>query len=404
VTAGPGPDVSGGARPAILCLAHLRWNWVWQRPQHVLTRAALRYPVLYVNEPVVTRRGAEARVRTIAESGELVALQPYISGADVGTERLRAAYAALIRDLLLERGWLRRDRGALVTTRPLIGWFYTPMPTNVVDEVPLDLVVYDNMDELADFTNAPPELRRQEERLLARADVVFAGSPSLYDLKKGRHRDVHLFASGVEAADFASASGTAADVPVDVRDARRPIIGYFGVLDERLDTRLLDGVAAMRPDWTWLMIGPVATKIRRDSLPRRENIRYLGMKRYHELPSYLAAFDVAIMPFAMNAATRYLRPTKTLEYMAAHKPVVSSPLADVVRFYSSVVRVGRTPEEFVDQIEAALGETPRERAERVRREELLLASSSWERIVSDMLAIVGDRLARRLRARPAVGR
>ncbi len=171
------------------------------------------------------------------------------------------------------------------------------------------------------------------------------------------------------------------------------------MIDERSDLDLLASVADLRPDWTWVMVGPVI-KIEERALPRRRNIIYPGKKRYDVLPLYLAGFDVTMIPFAMNDATRYLLPTKTLEYMAAHKPIVSTPVKDVVDFFGSVVRIAATPEQFVGQVEAALRETEGERAERTRREATLLAAHSWDGIVGRMQSLIEDRLAGKLAARP----
>jgi UDP-galactopyranose mutase len=285
-------------------------------------------------------------------------------------------------------GW-RRSSASLVL------WLYTPTVLRFIDILGPDLVVYDVMDELSAFKSAPPRLLEQEKELLARIDLVFAGSPSLYESKKGRHRDVHLFPSGVAPADFAPALGGNLSAPPELRDAPRPIVGFYGVIDERLDLELLESVAELRPGWTWVMVGPII-KIEERSLPRTPNIVYPGQKRYDELPAYLAAFDVTMMPFALNDATRYISPTKTLEYMAAHKPIVSTPITDVVDLYGSVVRIAATPEAFVGQVDAALGETEEMQAERVHREEELLSRYSWDHIVGEMRALIEDRLARKL--------
>lgn len=371
----------------IACFAHVGWDWVWQRPQQVLSRVARRHPVLYFNEPKIGRPDIPARLWRAGGGYNLTAFQPFFPDRRDVSEVLETLYERLVGDHLDGRGWVR---GA----RPLVAWFYTPMPVGLIDRLRPDLVVYDMMDELANFKGAPAALPEREARLFERADIVFAGSPGLYEAKKHRHADVHLFPSGVEPADFSPASRRDSAAPSELHGAPRPVVGFYGVVDERLDLDLLRAVAELRPRWTWAIVGPVL-KIDEASLPRRPNIVYTGMKSYDQLPAYLGAFDVAMIPFAMNEATLYLRPTKTLEYMAAHKPIVSTPLGDVAEGYGSVVRIAATPEEFVAQVEAALGESDGAKAERARREAELLAPHTWDGIVGAMLALVEDRLARK---------
>jgi UDP-galactopyranose mutase len=222
------------------------------------------------------------------------------------------------------------------------------------EHVRASLVVYDCMDELSAFRGAPPELIERERRLLARADRVFTGGVSLYEAKRHLHRSVHAFPSSVDVPHFAAARKRQPD-PEDQAPIGRPRLGFYGVIDERLDTDLLAAAAALRPDWNFVLVGPVV-KIDAAQLPRGANVHYLGPKLYEELPRYLAGWDVALMPFARNESTRFISPTKTPEYLAAGRPVVSTPIADVVRSYgeTGLVRIADTPEGFVAAAEAAL--------------------------------------------------
>lgn len=405
--------------PDLVCVSHLTWDWVWQRPQQLLARLSRRYPVLYVEEPWI-RIGPPSEELTVREvdPGLRIARLELSSDADTFWRRLdetrdqdgfhpsevskeieaatlmfESRFQPRLEDEVRRyvTGWRRRDA-------PLVLWLYTPMVVRFVDLLGPDLVVYDAMDELSSFRSAPRRLPELERKLLARADLVFAGTPSVYAAKKDRHPDVHLFPSGVEPADFAPSRAENVPVPDELRGVSRPVIGYCGVIDERSDLDLLASVADLRPDWTWVMVGPVI-KIEERALPRRRNIIYPGKKRYDELPLYLAGFDVTMIPFAMNDATRYLLPTKTLEYMAAHKPIVSTPVKDVVDFFGSVVRIAATPEQFVGQVEAALRETEGEKTERLRREATLLSAHSWDGIVGRMQSLIEDRLAGKLAAR-----
>lgn len=274
-------------------------------------------------------------------------------------------------------------------------WLYTPVVVNFIDLLQPDLVVYDVMDELTAFKYAPQRLKEQEQELLARADLVFGGGPSLYESKKNRHPDVHLFPSGVEQEHFAQALQPDLPLPPEMQDLSRPIIGYYGVIDERLDLDLLAQVAETRPDWNLVMIGPTL-KIEERALPRPGNIYYLGKQEYERLPAFLKAFDVAMMPFALNESTRFISPTKTLEYMAAHKPIVSTPIPDVISLYGSVVRIAATPDAFVHEVQAALEEPPQQSQARLQTANELLERYSWDHIARDIQALIEDRLSRKL--------
>ncbi|MDP9365392.1 MAG: glycosyltransferase [Chloroflexota bacterium] len=410
---------SSAARPDLVCVSHLTWDWVWQRPQQLLARLSRHYPVLYVEEPWIrigppsdelTVREVEPNLRVarlelcsdpdtfwrrLDETRDRDGFHPSEVSRDIeaATLMFESRFQPRLEDEVgrYVAGWRRKDA-------PLVLWLYTPMVVRFVDLLGPDLVVYDAMDELSSFRSAPPRLAELERDLLARADLVFAGTPSVYERKTSRHPDVHLFPSGVEPADFAPARDARLPPPRELQGAPRPVVGYCGVIDERSDLDLLASVADLRPDWTWVLVGPVI-KIEERALPRRRNIVYAGKKRYDELPQYLAAFDVTMIPFAMNDATRYLLPTKTLEYMAAGKPVVSTPVPDVVASFGSVVRIAATPEEFVGQVEAALRETDGERTSRVRHEETLLAAHSWDGVVGRMRSLIEDRLVRKPAAR-----
>src|SRR5437763_12660095 len=302
----------------ILCFSHLRWDWVYQRPQHLLARLARDhgYRVSFVEEPYPPDRETSAPSWT---------LFPEVApGVTRCVPRLRAAWPffldeqgpdtramrCLLRQLVAERGIVRP-----------VAWFYTPLALPLLDEVAgragVRAVVYDCMDELALFKGAPPAALEREEELLRRADVVFTGGRSMYEARRGRHPNLRLFPSSVDADHFARALLPETAVPDDARPAT-PTLGFYGVLDERLDLDLIDAVAALRPDWRLVLVGPVA-KIEPGDLPRRPNISYLGLRPYEALPGYLKGWDVCLMPFARNDATRSISPTKTLEYLAADK-------------------------------------------------------------------------------------
>ncbi len=408
---------SDGGTADIVCVSHIWWDFVWQRPQHVISRLASRHRVLWVDEPMIEigPRHEAFEVTAVSEKlrlGRLVLrsdpetfrrrLDETRDGAgghpfDVSSTLERASL--MFESRFQER--LEREVSAYVASwrrNRLVLWLYTPLAVRFIDLLNPDLVVFDVMDDLASFRFAPERLVEQERELMRRADLVFAGGPTLHETRRSRHGDLHLFPSGVDEAHFATALHDELPIPEPMRPFPRPIVGYFGVIDERIDLDLLRGVAAARPDWSVLMIGPLL-KLREEWLPHLPNLHFVGKRTYDELPAHLKAFDVAVMPFAINDATRSISPTKTLEYMAAHRPVVSTPIPDVAALYGSVVRFGATVGEFVEQIEAALAETGAERDERRERERALLGAYSWDRIVHEMDALVEARLEARLAAR-----
>jgi UDP-galactopyranose mutase len=254
------------------------------------------------------------------------------------------------------------------------------------------------MDELSAFSGAPRDLLRRERELFARADVVFTGGHSLYEAKRAHHSNVHAFPSSVDAAHFASASGRTARLsePADQRDLPGPRVGFFGVVDERMDLALVARLADELPACSVVIVGPVA-KIDPSSLPRRPNLHWLGQKTYDELPAYLAGWDVALMPFALNDATRFISPTKTLEYLAAAKPVVSTAIRDVVTPFGELglVRIGAGAQ-FVEHVAAALRArgTPEE-ARRTASADAWVASTSWDRTWEAMHGLLRDATSRR---------
>jgi glycosyltransferase involved in cell wall biosynthesis len=308
-------------RPILVCFSHLRWDFVFQRPQHLLSRAAREWRVYYLEEPRF-EAGAEAHLESTTTNEGVERLVPVLSeGLD------DAGVVAEQRDLV--DSFL-----SLLPEAPSVAWYYTPMALRFTDHLSFPVVVYDCMDELSHFRGAPPELTQLESDLLDRADVVFTGGYSLYESKRQRHSNVHAFPSSVDTAHYLPARDRSVAEPADLAGIAKPRIGYFGVIDERIDLDLIEAVATQRPGWHILMIGPTA-KVDPSSLPKQPNIHWLGMKRYAELPRYLAGLDVGWMPFAINDATRFISPTKTPEFLAAGVPVVSTPVHDVVRSWGA---------------------------------------------------------------------
>jgi UDP-galactopyranose mutase len=241
------------------------------------------------------------------------------------------------------------------------------------------------MDELSGFKFAPSTIGSLEDELLARADVVFAGGRSLYLAKRGRNANTFLFPSSVDADHFRQARQHLPE-PADQAGIAHPRIGYFGVIDERIDLRLIAHLARSRPDWNIVMVGPVA-KIKEGQLPRAANLHWLGIKPYDALPAYLSGWDVAIMPFALNEATRHISPTKTPEYLCGGKPVVSTPIEDVVRTYGGrlLVSIAAYPRGFELAVSEALST---DRGDLLRRADNFLGNQSWDVTWVDMERLV----------------
>jgi glycosyltransferase involved in cell wall biosynthesis len=375
---GPGGRTAG---VDLVCFSHLRWDFVFQRPQHLLSRCATQRRVFFVEEPIY---GDELRLDVSHREHGVVLAVPHIP-------RERQAEAEVLQEVLLHHLF------ALYGVSAYVLWYYTPMPMAWTRRLDPLAVVYDCMDELSAFRGAPPELREREAELFGRADLVFTGGLSLYEAKRGQHPNVHAFPSSIDRAHFARAREIDADPP-DQAQIPHPRLGFFGVVDERLDIELLDWLARARPDWHFVIIGPVV-KIDPAALPRHRNVHYLGGKSYQELPAYIAGWDVATLLFALNESTRYISPTKTPEYLAAGKPVVSTPIRDVARPYGElgIVRIAATPEEFVAAAAAALAE---DGAARLSAADEFLSDTSWDKTWAEMWGLIEGVVSRRLMTAP----
>jgi UDP-galactopyranose mutase len=359
----------------IIVFSHLRWDFVYQRPQHLMARLAAGQPVLYIEEPVISRT-EEPEWEFHEAAANLTVCRPHTPCEESGFHAQQIPWLRkLLRELLEMRGI---DEYLL--------WFYTPLALPATAEMKPAFTVYDCMDELSGFLGAPPEMIQREAELLEKADVVFTGGPSLYRSKRGRHPNVHCFASSVDAAHFAAASSGIPEAE-DQKDLAHPRLGYYGVIDERMDPQLLGALASAHPEWQIVMVGPVV-KIDRGSLPANPNIHYFGQRSYEQLPGYLAGWDVCLMPFARNRSTEFISPTKTLEYMAAEKMIVSTPIRDVAEPYGDIVYLGGTPEEFIAACEAALHATAQERERRIHRMRAVLGQTSWETTVDRMRELI----------------
>jgi UDP-galactopyranose mutase len=366
--------------PDIVCLSHLRWNFVYQRPQHLLSRCAQGKRVFFIEEPIFSPDPL-GRLDINEDGSGVVVVVPHLPEG-LSPEAINADLQILIDGLFAEHN-----------INKYICWYYTPMAIAFTRHLQPQAVVYDCMDELSAFHGASPTLKNYEAELFNRADLVFTGGQSLYESKVNQHPNVYAFPSSVDVPHFAQARTISE--PADQAHIPHPRLGFFGVIDERMDIELLRGIAEARPDWHLVIIGPIV-KIDPATLPQRENIHYLGSKDYKQLPAYLAGWDLAMMPFARNESTRFISPTKTPEYLAAGRPVVSTSIRDVVRPYgeSKLVRIADTVSEFVTAAELAMQEDTRT-SEWLSRVDTFLEKISWDRTWASMMKLIDSAIAAR---------
>ena len=366
----------------MICFSHLRWDFVFQRPQHLMTRFAQTRKVIFWEEPVWTPEGSPPRLdsKVCPDSGVIVA-----------TPSLPEGLTAERRDELLKT---LLDEVVASVPGDLLRWYYTPMMLPFSRHLEAACTVYDCMDELANFKFAPPELTSLERELMGAADVVFTGGYSLWEAKRDRHPNIHPFPSSVDRAHFARARVMREEAP-DQAQLPWPRFGFYGVVDERMDLGLLAALADARPHWSIVIVGPVV-KIDPDSLPRRPNLHYLGGKSYEELPTYLGGWNVALMPFAINESTRFISPTKTPEYLSGGRPVVSTPIVDVVRHYGDLeaVKVAASHDDFIAACDQALA-LSRLRGDWLKAVDAALSALSWDETFTRMNLEIGRVLAAR---------
>lgn len=355
---------------SLLVFSHLRWDFVWQRPQHLMSHLARHYRVLFVEEPLPTEGASYLQTEQVADNVLRVQMFTQVNAPGFHDAQI-ATMQGLLQQLLEEQQISR-----------CTAWLWTPMALPLLADLHLDAIVYDCMDELSAFRNAPRQLLQRENALLRVADLVFTGGRSLYLAKVGRHPAVHCFPSSVDEAHFRRARED--DEHPLLQSIAHPRLGYCGVIDERLDLGMLGRLAAARPDYQLVMVGPVA-KIAEEDLPHAPNIHYLGQQAYADLPRLFAGFDVGLMPFALNEATRFISPTKTLEYMAAGLPIVSTPIRDVVDSYANLVHIGADTGAFVRACDEALQE---DRTRMLNRFQHALAAGSWDETARQMQLLI----------------
>lgn len=369
------------ARQPLIVHCHLRWDFVWQRPQQLFSRLAAHHAVLFVEDPV-HEGDAAPTLRVTEPHPSVVRVVPVLPGTHPrDTDSQCASVAPLLRAALASHPRMAgRFDGA-------IQWFYSPMTApSFLGDFGTVGAVYDCMDELANFRFAPPDIGERERHLMRHARLVFAGGPQIHEAKSRLHDNVHCFGCGVDVAHYARARDASTEVPSEVAALPGPVFGYFGVIDERIDYALLERLASAFPEGSIAMIGPFA-KVDPATLPKAPNLHWLGQRRYEDLPALVKGFDVCLMPFALNEATRFINPTKTLEYMAAGKPIVSTAVPDVLRQFVPIVEVANDHDAFVDAV-ARAWRTPC--VELIDRGIERAQRATWDAIVASMRGHVLD--------------
>src|SRR5688572_4221253 len=372
----PPSELDASETVDLVCFSHLRWDFVFQRPQHLLTRCAKNRRVFFIEEPIYSNCSMRLDVRE-ADAGVHVVTPQLPEGL-----RSEVAINAVMKEMT-------RLLFASHDIKEYVFWYYTPMALSFTDQFTPVASVYDCMDELSAFKGADSQLPALEKQLFEHVDLVFTGGQSLYEAKRNQHSSVHAFPSSIDASHFGKARNSVAD-PEDQANIPHPRLGFFGVIDERFDSELLDQVAAKRPDWNFVMIGPIV-KIDPAALPHRPNIHYLGPKKYNELPDYLAGWDIALLLFARNESTRFISPTKTPEYLAAGKPVISTSIRDVVRPYGELelVRIADTGTDFIQEAEELLAKS-QAKTDWLARVDSFLADMSWDKTWRQMSLLLNQ--------------
>lgn len=371
----------------VIVHCHLRWDFVWQRPQQFLSRLSKRHRILFVEGPILHDEDIEpyAELKPTAQYPGVVVMQTHFPASRFGDGAwVDAKRRELLDDVLCGPLKGRFERA--------VQWFYDPMAVEAhLGQHGAIATVYDCMDELSQFKFAPPALIERESRLLAAADVVFAGGRKMWQSKSRHNSNAHFYGCGVDVNHFGKAQLSSTEIPEDIRHLEGPILGYFGVVDERLDYDLIAKLAAARPDWHIVMVGPTA-KVDPAELPVAENLHWMGGRDYSQLPSYTKAFDLALMPFALNEATEYINPTKALEYMATATPIVSTPVPDVVSNFASVVKISISSDEFVELCEKQIAQFDQVAVERGLK---MASENTWDAIVAKLEKHIDEALSRK---------
>jgi UDP-galactopyranose mutase len=362
-------------RGTLICFSHLRWDFVFQRPQQLLTRFAKNLKILFIEEPIFQGECDDHLTSKVYIEG-ITVIVPVINERKQEQERnasLRNLMALALKDIDISES---------------IFWYYNPMAFSFTAQYQPKLVIYDCMDELSAFKFAPANISSYEEQLMKKADIMFTGGKSLFNAKKDKHPNIYAFPSSIDKTHFGSAREITAQ-PADQVEINSIKLGFFGVIDERFDIELIREAASIKTDWHFVLIGPVV-KIDPATLPQASNIHYMGSKSYQELPAYISGWDIALIPFQLNESTRYISPTKTPEYLAAGVPVISTPIKDVINPYgvNGLVRIAGNAAGLIREAADILSQTDTERKKWLTQVDEFLTPDSWDNTCQQMMNII----------------
>jgi glycosyltransferase involved in cell wall biosynthesis len=362
----------------IICFSHLRWDFVFQRPQHLMTRFAKTNRVFFIEEPVFDSTSDHNLIQQDPVTGIWV-ITPYLMSQFKSDGILKSLLDQLMQTMEI---------------KDYLCWYYSPMALKFSQHLIPKLMIYDCMDELSAFRFAPAELKQFEAILFSKADLVFTGGHHLFEAKQYLHNNIHPFPSSIDKEHFKKARSSSFE-PADQSGIPFPRIGFYGVIDERFNMSLLKELAARNNDWQFILLGPVV-KIDPSTLPRMDNIHFPGGKKYEELPLYLAGWDIAMMPFALNESTKYISPTKTPEFLAGGKQVVSTSIRDVIKPYGDLglVEIADTVNEFEEAIERLLNRRDDEKKDWLAKTDQFLSGISWDKTFEQMVHHIQESITR----------
>lgn len=367
----------------LLCFSHIKWDFVYQRPQHLMYRFAVYNRVFIIEEPITKGNKDYYEIKKDDQNNNLWVVSLYISEHQSGDKKFHTL-KALIDSLKFAH-----------EIQNYISWYYTPMALLYTEHLNPSLMIYDCMDELSAFKFAPTGLKEMEAKLFKSADIVFTGGYSLYQAKKHLHNNIHPFPSSIDKEHFRVARASTVD-PIDQRDIPHPRFGFYGVIDERFHISLIKELSVLKPGWHFIFVGPVI-KIDPATLPHGNNVHYTGGKSYEEIPQYLSGWDVAILPFELNESTRYISPTKTPEYLAGGKPIISTSITDVVSPYGDLglVHIADTAEEFIKAGETILND--KNKKEWKKKVDQFLEGNSWNNTWHEMTVLIDQALEKKIK-------
>lgn len=387
-------------RKTIVCFSHLAWDRkLFQRPQQLMLRFSKRFNVLYISGHSfrhffidVFRR---KKIHRYHVTDNLAVYSPF------ALPPIRKCSFLITRlNKILLSFQVKRMLKKLKLKDPIL-WIYHPRYLHTIGKFKEKLIVYDCMDDFTSLLSTYEDRERNagnEEMLLKKADMVFAGGYSIADLKRDSRERIHVFPSAVEIDHFKNALSDNLVLPDDIKSIPHPILGYWGAIDERVDHDLLKKLAIKHPEWSIVLLGPIVRHKVGDSsyLHEIKNIFWLGPKDYSLLPGYAKAFDVCLIPFVLTREGKSLSPTKTLEYLATGKPVVSTPVTDVVRFYDRVIGIADGPDEF----EMAVLRCMKEDDASMKQKRInFTRNRSWEDTAENMEKLILDKIEEKLSMR-----